>query len=230
MSFIKDFFRFEKSAFTLAEVLITLAIIGIVAAITIPVLSNNADTKANAVALKKNYAVLANAAKMVYNDYGGNIKGQLVNQTLAMNAFLPYLQYSDTCSAGQILGKCLNATRYYPKGGSAIPNSTPIGSQDTGIILNNGATYVFDADITHYAACDVDGIQGQCALITIDVNGLKLPNRYGYDIFHFIMTASNGLKVYDPAGGYTCIYPDNAGWNNANNLGYNCASQILMNN
>ena len=46
----------KKKAFTLAEVLITLGIIGIVAAMTIPVIVGNYKKHKNIVTLKKAYA------------------------------------------------------------------------------------------------------------------------------------------------------------------------------
>lgn len=55
------FCSFVKSGFTLAEVLITLGIIGVVAAITLPTLIQNNDEKATVTKLKKMYSNLQNA-------------------------------------------------------------------------------------------------------------------------------------------------------------------------
>ena len=49
---------FKKCAFTLAEVLITLGIIGVVAAMTLPTLINMTNKKELEVALKKTYSEL----------------------------------------------------------------------------------------------------------------------------------------------------------------------------
>lgn len=51
----------KKFAFTLSEVLITLVIIGVVAAITVPVLFANYQEKAIKSSLKKNYSALTQA-------------------------------------------------------------------------------------------------------------------------------------------------------------------------
>ena len=59
-----------KSAFTLAEVLITLGIIGVVAAMTMPQLIRNYERKAAEVQIKKDYSTLANALQMAENEYG----------------------------------------------------------------------------------------------------------------------------------------------------------------
>ena len=57
-------------AFTLAEVLITLGIIGIVAAITIPTLMNNTQNYQFKQAWKKEYSVVSQAVQMLKNDNG----------------------------------------------------------------------------------------------------------------------------------------------------------------
>lgn len=53
-----------KKGFTLAEVLITLGIIGIVAAITLPTLMTNYKKKATATRVKKAYAEVLQAIKL----------------------------------------------------------------------------------------------------------------------------------------------------------------------
>jgi len=62
--------RGKRAAFTLAEVLITLAIIGVVAAMTIPTLMTNFQKKVTAVKVKKAYAELVQAIKLSQIDNG----------------------------------------------------------------------------------------------------------------------------------------------------------------
>ncbi len=57
-------------AFTLAEVLITLGIIGVVAAITFPTLINKYQKAVTTTKLKKIYSVMANATLRAENDFG----------------------------------------------------------------------------------------------------------------------------------------------------------------
>ena len=61
---------YNKAAFTLAEVLITLGIIGIVAALTIPAIITNYQKKATVVHLHKVYAQLKNMVKLSELDNG----------------------------------------------------------------------------------------------------------------------------------------------------------------
>ena len=61
---------YKKAAFTLAEVLITLGIIGVVAAMTIPVLIQNHKNTVVETRLKKVYTVMNQAIALAENDYG----------------------------------------------------------------------------------------------------------------------------------------------------------------
>lgn len=97
-------------AFTLAEVLLTLGIIGIVAALTIPVLLNSYQKNVTIEKFKKTYATVSNALKLSEVDngfmlgwdvYGGNID-LAATQYFADKFLYPYLKTSRTCSNGSV--------------------------------------------------------------------------------------------------------------------------------
>ncbi|MCM1338441.1 MAG: type II secretion system GspH family protein [Muribaculaceae bacterium] len=58
------------AAFTLAEVLVTLGVIGIVAALTIPSLMTNYKKKVTAIRLKEAYAIIKQAYRLAEAEYG----------------------------------------------------------------------------------------------------------------------------------------------------------------
>ena len=60
----------DKRAFTLAEVLITLAIVGIIAAITIPTIVNKYKTTVASTRLKKFYSMMSQAIQLSEIDNG----------------------------------------------------------------------------------------------------------------------------------------------------------------
>ncbi len=79
----------KRTAFTLAEVLITLGIIGIVAAMTMPSLINTTQKKELETAFKKQYSVLQQAILMIktedaidfeYENYSSGFKKRLAQQ------------------------------------------------------------------------------------------------------------------------------------------------------
>lgn len=64
-------FNFKKRAFTLSEILIALAILGVVAVVTIPRTLNNTQSKAITLKLERSYTVIQDAIKIasVRSDY-----------------------------------------------------------------------------------------------------------------------------------------------------------------
>ena len=58
----------QNNAFTLAETLITLGIIGVVAAITIPNLITKLTNDRNSAMLKEDYSILQNVLRKAYED------------------------------------------------------------------------------------------------------------------------------------------------------------------
>lgn len=65
-----------NKAFTLAEVLITLGIIGIVAAMTLPGVINNSRSKQLETAFKKNYSSISQALAMYQAETGEPLRSQ----------------------------------------------------------------------------------------------------------------------------------------------------------
>lgn len=61
-----------KRAFTLAEVLITLGVIGVVSAMTIPTLISNYQKIQTVTRLKQTYSIINNAMKLTAKDFGGD--------------------------------------------------------------------------------------------------------------------------------------------------------------
>ena len=98
-----------KKAFTLAEILITIGIIGVVAAFTIPVLVNNIANKENITHLKKSYAVLANIVQRAQVDneafnYWYLVDNDSEKTTFAFNRYVkPYMNIIKSCADGIVI-------------------------------------------------------------------------------------------------------------------------------
>lgn len=196
-------------AFTLAEILLTLLIIGIVASIIIPGLINNIQNAELKVAWKNTYSIMNQATKLVLLEVGGSMKGILpynIDDSPSdefKNFYIKHLINFKECPK-PVIGPCWSSevTRFA---------SDNLLNDNAGIILSNGAFVLFDYE---NADCD-DEI---CAFIDIDVNGLKGPNKIGKDIF--------GIKVLENK-----ILPwgtKNDGYENTcNTTGISCSSEYL---
>ena len=188
-------------AFTLAEVLITLGIIGVVAALTLPTLIANYKEKELIVKTKKSYSDIQNAIQLAQQengDIGDNTA--LFNfsdgYSKALENFSKYFKGAKFCKNRE---QCKD---FYYDISYAVPtygSSGAIKKYNTGwskIVLSSGAVLNFAELIpncdyvrleTYY---DKDGNPTQrynhvkyCAIIYFDVNGSKAPNLFGKDVF-----------------------------------------------
>ena len=92
-----------KVAFTLAEVLITLGIIGVVSAITLPVLVQNYRKRVVEVRLERVATILSGAIKLAENDYGEAIYWESANSPDAIRKYLmPYIPGSKLIDEGHM--------------------------------------------------------------------------------------------------------------------------------
>ena len=159
--------RNDRFGFTLAEVLITLGIIGIVAALTMPALIVNHQKQAAVAAVKKAYSVLNQALNMAlqeneldmlpYENWGSR-------PDLFMEKYMnKYLNVTGICnSQAECYG---DDVIYYLKGGE----------------IDNELKYIVKlADGSYIGA---QGVGNGGVYFWYDYNGRKRPNTVGKDIF-----------------------------------------------
>ncbi len=236
-------FKRFNIGFTLSEVLITLAIIGVVASLTIPALINNTNKKEMVVRLKKAHSVIQNAINLTMEKYGciGDLKctglfsntGDItfaiygISQTQLDNGapikgIAQFLRTSKNCGTAVgcfpegVIYRYLNNTAW----------SSLYGRQDrVKLMLQDGTLFWILVHDCSYDAGDgaLDGTV--CARIGVDLNGYKGPNQAGRDLFYFWVT-KNG-SVY-PTGIVedTYIYTRSDSCN-TNSYGEGCAYRVL---
>lgn len=201
-----------KQAFTIAEVLITIGIIGIVAAITIPTLMQNTSDAQLKTAWKKSFAALSNATNLMKTENGGGMTGLFTSGTSSMlSEYSNKLNVSKTCLTNSETEKCI-ASRYY----KAL-KGTGSGGTDAlnipGIILNDGTSIVFYQSGTQALNCDralstVPPLSQTCGNLYVDVNGLKPPNVLGRDLFLIFVTHTGAYPAGANAVNFTANITD----------------------
>ena len=170
----------KKAAFTLAEVLITLGIIGVVAAMTIPTLISNYQNKQLKAKLNKTYSVLSQAVSMIYAETGLPITSErYLKRGSFYKELMKYMRvYKDCGLDGCLHGNeddmySLDMYQIYSKKG--IINT--VFFDDGQFILQDG-TFVLCENTTNNIAAGL--------LITVDINGMEQgPNIWGHDLFSF---------------------------------------------
>ena len=188
----------RRAAFTLAEVLITLAIIGVVAAMTIPTLISNYTEKATISKLKKAYATIANVYKNVYKlSMIDNGTAAVMGTTNNANAeeyvtkyFLPYFSGAKTCKTYSECGYSSN-TPYLAEAGNAWTFQVADTSRRIPIMAGDGMFYWFALA----QGADNEGNPLPTKVVYVDVNGAQKPNRLCADMFVFTRT-ENGIVPY----------------------------------
>lgn len=188
-----------KHAFTLAEVLVTLMIIGVIAAMTIPGLRKNTEMRELAVGCKKAYTSLSQAMLLTEQENGSTNRwpNAATDATTVWQMIKPHLNVSKDCTqAGST--KCWTEGTILPLSGTGKPETFKKGSVD--FKLADGANGTFDITVPGKkknekgeATEEPDGVLNSF-IFYIDVNGDKKPNTLGVDIFGFADYADgNGL-------------------------------------
>ena len=182
-----------KDGFTLAEVLITLVIVGIIAAMTIPTLINKTNKQEYVSKLKKAYSTMAQATNRIIAEEGmprGDIGGWATSTEAVFNMYKKYLNNAKVC--GIDTNGCFegaykrmdNKTEQYDSGRYTL------------VIADGTEISMRDEEFNSSCSKNTIGSDNTCQIILIDVNGAKGPNAVGRDTFAFTLK-ENG---FFPAG------------------------------
>ena len=189
----------RKAAFTLAEVLITLGIIGIVAALTIPSKISNYDEKRTVVQLKSAYSLISQAVLSAVAENGDVSNwcsspmtdyGECSNKIY--KTLVPYFKSPILCTAVRGDKRC-GPDQYNAPDGSlvSVPTTRRILTNSRIMLAPeamSGDRYAnrWCTSTVAEAAGDVNkSYFNYCAYIYVDINGPSGPNEPGRDLFMF---------------------------------------------
>ncbi len=226
---------FPKTAFTLAETLITLAIIGVVAAMTIPSLVQKYQERTRITQLKKVYSVLSNAYNLAIlehgmpDTWGANIttaekdeEGNIIvtdgsGMPVVAGILAKYMKVGKWCEVGKV---CHPYKVVSLDGNTVIYTGTTPATQKSSFYLQDG-TYINMGYVTDSIYKKYGDI-----LVYLPVSGNKTLRR-GEHAFYFYMTKKGILP-----SGYRGdpIYPFNPYCSKRqNNYGFGCTAWVLEN-
>lgn len=186
-----------KNGFTLAEVLITLVIIGIIAAMTIPSIIANYSEQESISRAKKAYSTLSQGiryVKVLGGDYTeweisstsyANV-GSMINQIFQVSKYCGYSKAG--CWSTE--AKMLNGSSYWRDNG----NGVGFGDQPITFILNDGTLVNFAGNelVSQVGVSD----STTNTIVFFDVNGEKAPNKVGKDIYVAVIGKDGLVPAY----------------------------------
>ena len=223
-------------AFTLAEVLITLGIIGIVAAMTMPILIGKYKKQVTVAQLKKAYTVLSQMVLQAQEDNGPVYfsTSEQVDAAKAENFFklywLPYFNSPTVAKVGfkpysvDLPYKYMNDTQ------ATVGIYTKYTEGRLFFTTNDGTSY-FVFIMAWDKEYDEDGNMISITArynsqqnVLVDLNGIKPPNTYGKDVFSFIVFFDkNIVRPY----GYDKTQAQINSNCSLNGIGNYCAAKII---
>jgi len=216
----------NKKGFTLAEVLITLGIIGVVAALTIPTLSQNATERSTVVATKKIFSILSSAYKRAEQEDGNPTQWDLtfaVDGSDMLNKIKPYLQIAKDCT--DLSSGCWSTDRYKGLDSSLqmdYDGETTMRLVDGTLIFAS----VWDGDCALSIGNSL-ALQNICGQYLVDINGAKKPNQHGKDLFGFWLT-KYGIVPAGSAQEAADTFDNNCR-DKATQVGSSCAAWLIYN-
>jgi len=173
--FRKDIIMAKRNAFTLAEVLITLGIIGVVAAMTLPTLLNSTQAAQFRSQFKKTLSVASQAmvVTVALDDYdaaqaNSTASGQdATTHEFHASLYNMFDRRLNVVGHGGDTGRANAWTVTTPTGGS---NNASIVATNYTFYLNDGSTLSIPSSASQCTA-------GRPCKGVIDVNGPKMPNK-----------------------------------------------------
>lgn len=205
----------KKRGFTLTEVLITLGVIGVVSALTIPTLINNYQTKALAIQIRKSVLDIENQIDILITEEGKTSFGSTsISTTDGLDNFMKsHFKVLKTCDS-EHTSECFANQEYIAMEGNKTTNFTCSGTsyllanssvicaqkittQDVEVEENTNSTSTPSVSIPSEENKYWQELRGLNIELYVDTNGQEGPNIGGRDMFHMYIRPDG--RIYDKA-------------------------------
>ena len=187
----REFIMYKiKFGFTLAEVLVTIGIIGTVAVMVLSPLKTALDERSNMTALKKFYNEFYNATKRIILEkdipyYWGLRNNNDRSSEMLINLYKEYMAIVKECSKTD--SSCFPFPVRRSNDEIKITATDYRNWSMRGFVLKNGTTVCVDVNNGWFT-------------VFFDVNGFKKPNKLGYDVYAWAVNQDGKIvSMYDPS-------------------------------
>ena len=209
-----------KKGFTLAEVLIALVIVGVVAALVISPLINTYVESSTVAKVKKDLSIIGQAIKLAETE-NGPVSGWDFEDTYSAASAVqfwrylkPHISVIKDCGSGQ---NCYQSEGVHLLNGDLWSVNFNTDSRYYKIVLSDGSVMWFRTAITGKCLDSDAQVDNTCAMFWHDVNGDKKPNTFGIDVFRYAYSVNS-------------IYPDGNNDCYKGGRGMGCSGYIIKHN
>lgn len=191
----------KKFGFTLAEVMLTLTLIGALATLTVSTIGGSVQQRARLSEFRAAYAKLESALRSVSVDDGKIYRCYVVPSAAEKAQFgLTDKIAEDTTNANAdcatfdaVFSKAMGTVKTCngtPQTNKCLPNNYPRNAATCFTDPNSGRAYVFDNGMIMWTNAGYSGMQN----FAVDINGRSAPNKWGQDIFAFSIKITESVK------------------------------------
>ena len=181
-------FSLKSAAFTLAEVLVTLGIIGVVSAMTVPTLMQNYQRQSYVTQLHKTYNEMSQALLRYQTDRNAlNLREAGMSSQAEVNNFISsYFKVVNSCLDSSTVTPCFANQSEYKKISGATASGFDNDADGLGMsfVLANGTS------IRPWLSNGRNFI-----VMVVDVNGQKGPNILGRDFFDMCIDVNGNIDT-----------------------------------
>lgn len=205
------------TAFTLTEIMITVGIIGVISALTVPTLIKNYQAKANVLQLRKIVTEIESAVDLLITEEGKPSFGTTtIGRNGGVDTFIRnHFKINKTCAAGHTRD-CFASENYISINGR---NSRSFSCSGNAYLLANSAAICankidrIDLTINKNGSMSSSEsafktVRGLNVELFIDTNGPQGPNIGGRDMFHVYIQPDG--RIYDQANADDIVCQDSA--------------------
>lgn len=212
----------ETNGFSLAEIVVTLLIIGVIATMTMPSLMENVNRKEYATRLKTAYSALSQAVSKMEIDNGPVGKNQYWTDAKQFwPLFTEQFNTFKICDPGEkgcftesiIKGLDGKDWSLYDGGGYTMRTTDGIAYN---FYANEGTTECTVAS----KGVSADDEKNAFGRFLIDVNGEKGPNKFGEDVYFFCIIKNKGIVPAGSGNTKDCV-------RDGKSLGVSCAGKVI---
>lgn len=217
-----NIFPKRSTAFSLAEILVTMGVIGVVAAMTFPMLARNYNWFIRQQQFKKAHAALTIAVQKTQIDMGENVRcyyfrksnntysyGNLSDCSWFYSELANNLQMVKHCDGNAREKRCLPEKGW--RGGEIVYSEVQGGNDPEAakdFFMRNCSGFTTDRVNSQNQVYQSQNLIimpfGNYSFGAFDINGLSGPNKWGHDIFTFLLAKDKAtdsvFKIYPYQG------------------------------